>query len=162
MRTNWKPMIAFIGIVLVAGGIIALALDPTITDPYTKSGKYVKFGVFISRGSLAEPNMEQWTATEVAGCGNVMSFSTATLDTKVQVKIGDYKMIETNLLQTAWSGGSGWVYGCTFVPNGVYQMTFTNFNRGGEICNPLTGCDWVRDDVITGKILTIDGGVSLA
>ncbi len=159
MKMNWKPMIAFVGIVLILGGIVALALDPTITDPYTKPGKYVKFGVFISRGLLADPNMEQWTATEVSGCGNIMAVSTATLDTKVQVKIGTYKTIETNMLQTAYSGGSGWVYGCTFVPTNTYSVEFVNFNKGGELCFP--SCDWVRDDQLVTKTLTVDGGVTL-
>lgn len=160
MKTNWKPMIVFVGIVLIVGGVVALALDPTIADQYTKPGKYVKFGVFISRGALADPNMEQWTATEVSGCGNVMAVSTATLDTKVQIAIHGYKTIETNTIQTPWSGGSGWVYGCTFIPAGSYAVEFVNYNIGGEVCFP--SCSWVRDDQVVNKLLTVGSGVSLA
>jgi len=159
---NYKPIIMFVGLIILVGGIMAFALDPTIIDAYTKSGSYVKFGVYVDRAILSDPNIVNFNVEEKTGCSNIMAVSSATLNTKVVIKIADYKQFETTGIDTPWSGGGGWIYGCSFIPIGQYQITYTSFNKGGELCNPLGGCSWQQDDIVTKTLTVSDSGVTLA
>ncbi len=158
MKTNWKPMVVFVGIVLIAGGVIALALDPTITDQYTKPGSYVMFGVKIDRPAL--PEMMEFSAQEVqGGCPRLLSI-VSTLDTKVEIKLQEYKILTTTQVTTVPNSQVAWIYACEFIPNGVYLVTYTSYNRGGELC--VFGCNWEIYKIVTKTLTVTDTGVSIA
>ncbi len=144
-----KAWLAIIGVIVIVVALI-FVIDPTTADQYTKPGKYVQFKIFVSKGLWADPNMEQWTATAVSGCGagQTMSF-VGDANTFVNVKIGSYRTIATNTEMLKSDGGTAWLSACSFVPLGQYQIEFTDYYNN------------VRDDVVY-KTLLVDEGVRLS
>lgn len=145
MKTNYKPILVFMGIVLIVGAIVAIALDSTLIDSIKHDsgllpGQYVKLSVYIDRG-LDFPMMTQYKA-EVGGCTNTLSMLSV-LDTKVDIQIGTYKTITTNQVTTSLDSGGQWISACSFIPTGNYPITYVQYNKGGETCGiPLVGCSF--------------------
>ena len=135
------------GFLIIVASVVVFAINPTALDQYFTEGQNLRFSIMLNRGLMADPNVESVSLVP-------LSFSSATLDTKVEVEIQGYRTFESTQWQSGFEGGTGTVFAYSFVPVGVYDITFRSFNRGGELCDPLRGCSWVLDDELSG-VLTV-------
>lgn len=179
-RRNYRPLFVFLGIILLMNALVIFVIEPRILDELgvnlgATCGQTVAFDIEIDRGQLADPFIDKITVNGqtitippacgcwLYGCGCNAGFSLSDLNSKVQIKIGDFKTIETSELSIPRLGGSGRVTVDQPIPCGAYQVVFTNYNKGG-LCVPVVSpCEWIGDfnNKVTKTLTVSKSGVTL-
>lgn len=181
-KKNYGPLFVFFGMVLIAGAIVMFVIEPKILDELgvnlgTTCGQSVTFELVVNRGQLADPYMASVKANDklinnlpapcgcgLYGCGCNAGFSISDLHSKVQIKIGDFKTIETSEAILPRFGGTQVVTSASQpIPCGTYNVTFMIKNIGGLCIPVISPCEWTPDgnNIITKTLTVSKSGVTL-